>query len=188
MNGRNFAHSITSEWDKMIHKMQFLMLVNYYIQFKRRYTHTTPRLFAKPFHNSQNHFFFIGSAATTSPAAAASLGWQSRRHVGPTAKCRHIWPTCPCRGDTKLIPTASCCSCVAGGQRLLLLFGPPRCCCRGRHGVIIIVDDATPALMVTNNADAIQHGRRRHLCGQRCRPVGGSKGKAVAEDVQLVLQ
>ena len=38
MNGRNFAHSITSEWDKLIQKMIFHILVNYSIQTKVVYS------------------------------------------------------------------------------------------------------------------------------------------------------
>ena len=38
MNGRNFAHSITSEWDALIQKMIFHILVNYSIQTKVVYS------------------------------------------------------------------------------------------------------------------------------------------------------
>jgi hypothetical protein len=124
--------------------MQFLMLVNYSIQAK--VTHTLLPTCSPNHSTTVKINFFHWLCRHHFPCRCrCRFTWLAmsptcRGHVGPTAKCRHIWPTCPCRGDTKLIPTASCCSCVAGGQRLLLLFGPPRCCCRGRHGVIIIVD------------------------------------------------
>jgi hypothetical protein len=40
-----------------------------------------------------------------------------------------------------LIPTASCCSCVAGGQRLSLLFGPP--------GVVVVAVTVSLSLLTT---------------------------------------